>query len=101
VDSGRRVVVYSHHAGNATAIKCLDLGALAHLTKREGPEDLIPAIRAAARGMSYPAPPLSGTDSVPARPHLSPREVEVLRAWFASMAKDGVITLTELNQATL
>ncbi|WP_158853081.1 response regulator transcription factor [Saccharothrix deserti] len=145
VNSGRRVVVYSHHTDNATAIKCLDLGALAYLTKREGPEHLIPAIRAAARGMPYPAPPPSGADDAPSRPRLSPREVEVLRAWFASMSKelvaaklhitvktvdthitrarvkyanvgraartksdlvtraldDGVITLTELNQAAL
>ncbi|ONI91602.1 LuxR family transcriptional regulator [Saccharothrix sp. ALI-22-I] len=145
VDSGRRVVVYSHHADYATAIKCLDLGALAYLTKREGPEHLIPAIRAAARDMPYPTPPLPGTDDAPGKPRLSPREVEVLRAWFASMSKelvaaklhitvktvdtyitrarvkyanvgraartksdlvtraldDGVITLTELNQAAL
>jgi DNA-binding NarL/FixJ family response regulator len=142
VDSGRRVVVYSPHTDHATAIKCVDLGALAYLTKREGPEHLVPAIRAAARGLPYTAPPLSGA---PGKPRLSPREVEVLRAWFASMSKelvaaklhitvktvdthitrarvkyasvgraaptksdlvtraldDGVITLTELNQAAL
>ena len=37
VDSGRRVVVYSQQADNATAVKCLDLGALTYLSKREGP----------------------------------------------------------------
>ena len=114
VDSGRRVVVYSPHADHATAIKCVDLGALAYLTKREGPEHLVPAIRAAARGLPYIAPPLSGTDDAPGKPRLSSREVEVLRA-YASVGRaartksdlvtraldDGVITLTELNQAAL
>ena len=53
VDSGRRVIVYSQHTDDATAIKCVDLGALAYLTKREGPEHLVPAIRAAAQGEPY------------------------------------------------
>lgn len=145
VNSGRRVVVYSPYVDDATAAKCVDLGALAYLTKREGPEDLVPAIRAAARGLPYTAPALSGADEASDKPRLSPREVEVLRAWFASMSKelvaaklhitvktvdthitrarekyarvgraartksdlvtraldDGVITLTELNQAAL
>ncbi|CAM3904994.1 response regulator transcription factor [Kibdelosporangium persicum] len=145
VDSGRRVVVYSPRADHATATKCVDLGALAYLTKREGPEHLVPAIRAAARGLPYTVAPLPGADDAPSKPRLSPREVEVLRAWFASTSKelvaaklhitvktvdthitrarvkyatvgraartksdlvtraldDGVITLTELNQAAL
>ncbi|WP_344837553.1 hypothetical protein [Nonomuraea dietziae] len=51
VDIGRRVIVYSQHTEDAIAIKCVDLGALAYLTKREGlPEHLVPAIRAAAAG---------------------------------------------------
>ncbi|UJW29915.1 response regulator transcription factor [Saccharothrix sp. AJ9571] len=144
VDSGRRVVVYAPHADHATAIKCVRIGALAYLSKQEGPEHFVPAIRAAARGLPYTAPPLSGGGDAPG-PRLSPREVEVLRAWFASMSKqlvaaqlhitvktvdthimrarekyaragrpartksdlisraldDGVITLSELNQAAL
>lgn len=90
VDSGRRVVVYSQHSDDATAIKCVDLGALAYLTKREGQEHLVPAIRAAALGMSYTALALSGAlaaDDAAGRPRLSPREVEVLRAWFACTSK--------------
>ncbi len=87
VESGRRVIVYSQHVDNATALKCIDLGALAYLTKREGPEHLVPAIRAAAQGLSYTAPSLSGAlvaEDDSNRPHLSQRELQVLRAWFAS-----------------
>ncbi|GAB3453011.1 response regulator [Actinophytocola sediminis] len=104
VDSGRRVVVYSQHADNATAIKCIDLGALAYLTKREGPDHLVPAIRAAAQGLPYTAPSLSGAlaaDDAPDRPRLSPRETQVLRAWFASSSKELVATKLHITVKTV
>jgi DNA-binding NarL/FixJ family response regulator len=104
VDSGRRVVVYSQHADNATAIKCIDLGALAYLTKREGQDHLVPAIRAAAHGRGYTAPSLSGAlaaDDAPDRPHLSPRETEVLRAWFASSSKELVAAKLHITVKTV
>jgi DNA-binding NarL/FixJ family response regulator len=103
-DAGRRVVVYSQHADNATAIKCVDLGALAYLTKREGPEHLVPAIRAAAEGDSYTAPSLSGalmSDDTPGRPRLSTREIEVLRAWFASASKRLVAERLRITEKTV
>lgn len=104
VDSGRRVVVYSQHADDATAIKCIDLGALAYLTKREGPDHLVPAMRAAARGMPYTAPSLSGAivaDDTPDRPRLSPREIEVLRSWFASSSKELVAAKLHIGVKTV
>jgi DNA-binding NarL/FixJ family response regulator len=104
VDSGRRVVVYSQHVDNATAIKCIDLGALAYLTKREGPEHLVPAIRAAAQDHAYTAPCLSGAlvaDDDSNRPQLSPREMEVLRAWFASASKELVAAKLHITVKTV
>ncbi|WP_410578369.1 response regulator [Amycolatopsis sp. lyj-108] len=104
VESGRRVVVYSQHADNATAIKCVDLGALAYLTKREGPEHLVPAIRAVADGQAYTAPSLSGAlaaDDAPGRPRLSPREIEVLRAWFAASSKELVAAKLHITVKTV
>lgn len=104
VDSGRRVVVYSQHADDVTAIKCVDLGALAYLTKREGPDYLVPAIRAAAEGRPYTAPSLSGAlaaDEAPDRPRLSPRETEVLRAWFASSSKELVAAKLHITLKTV
>ncbi|MEU3270479.1 response regulator transcription factor [Saccharomonospora sp. NPDC006951] len=104
VDSGRRVIVYSQHADDATAIKCIDLGALAYLTKREGQDHLVPAIRAAARGLPYTAPSLSGAlvaDEGPDRPRLSPREIEVLRAWFASSSKELVAAKLHITAKTV
>jgi DNA-binding NarL/FixJ family response regulator len=104
VDSGRRVVVYSQHADDATAIKCIDLGALAYLTKREGQAHLVPAIRAAADGREYTAPSLSGAlvaDDTPGRPRLSPREAEVLRAWFAASSKELVAAKLHITVKTV
>lgn len=104
VDSGRRVIVYSQHADNATAIRCVDLGALGYLTKREGQDHLVPAIRAAAEGQPYTAPSLSGalmSDDDPGRPRLSPRETEVLRAWFASSSKELVATKLNITVKTV
>ncbi|MFI6299282.1 response regulator [Nonomuraea sp. NPDC050790] len=104
VDSGRRVIVYSQHTEDTIAMKCVDLGALAYLTKREGPEHLVPAIRAAARGEAYTAPSLSGAlvaDDDPGRPRLSQRETEVLRAWFVSASKDLVAAKLNITVKTV
>ncbi|WP_433514870.1 response regulator [Nonomuraea sp. CA-143628] len=104
VDSGRRVIVYSQHTDDATAIKCVDLGALAYLTKREGPDHLVPAIRAAGRGEPYTPPSLSGAliaDDDPGRPRLSQRETEVLRAWFVSSSKELVAAKLNITVKTV
>jgi DNA-binding NarL/FixJ family response regulator len=90
VDSGRRIVVYTQDAHNATAVRCVELGALAYVTKREGPEHLVAAVRAAAAGFAYTPPSLSGAlvaDEDPNRPRLAPQEIAALRAWFASSSK--------------
>ncbi|MFC0528604.1 response regulator [Phytohabitans kaempferiae] len=104
VDAGRRVVVYSQHADSQTVLKCVNLGALAYLTKTEGPDHLVPAIHAAADGRSYTAPSLGGvlvSDDDPSRPHLSQRETEVLRAWFASSSKDLVAAKLNISVKTV
>lgn len=103
VDSGRRVVVYSQHLDNATATKCIGLGALAYLTKREGHEHLVAAIRAAADGHPYTRPSsgaLAGDDDS-ARPRLSSREMQVLRAWFASSSKELVAAKLHITVKTV
>lgn len=104
VDHGRRVVVYSRHTDQATASKCMDLGALAFLTKREGERHLVPAVRAAALGLPYTAPSLGGVpaaDERADRPRLSKRELEVLRAWFACSSKDLVGAKLNISTKTV
>jgi DNA-binding NarL/FixJ family response regulator len=104
VEVGRRVVVYSQCTEEATALKCVALGALAYLTKREGEEHLVPAIRAAAAGRTYTGPVLSGVlvaDQRHVGPMLSPRELEVLRAWFASPSKELVAAKLHISAKTV
>ncbi|MGN9907742.1 response regulator [Phytohabitans sp. LJ34] len=104
VDHGRRVVVYSQHADTRTVLKCVNLGALAYLTKTEGPEHLVPAIQAAADGRPYTAPSLGGVliaDDDPSRPRISQREAEVLRAWFASSSKELVAAKLHISVKTV
>lgn len=104
VDEGRRVVVYSQHADSGTVLRCVNLGALAYLTKTEGPEHLVPAIQAAADGRPYTAPSLGGVliaDDDPSRPRLSHREAEVLRAWFASSSKELVAARLNISVKTV
>jgi DNA-binding NarL/FixJ family response regulator len=104
VDSGRRVIVYAQHFDRAAATRCIDLGALAYVTKRDGREHLVAAIRAAAQGLSHGMPRLSGStgvDAASARPRLSPRELEVLRAWFASTSKDLVAAKLNITAKTV
>lgn len=91
IASGRRVVVYTQDVSNFTMLTCTEIGAHAFVTKTEGKEHLIAAVRRAAAGESYTAPTLGGamvSDSRPNRPLLSTREKEALLAWFASRSKE-------------
>lgn len=53
VEDGRRVVVYSMRSDDEIALQCLEIGALSYLTKAEGADHLVQAVRAAAAGQSY------------------------------------------------
>ncbi|WP_199440841.1 response regulator [Umezawaea beigongshangensis] len=91
--AGRRVVVYSMRADDATALQCLELGALCYLTKAEGEDHLVEAVRAAGHDRPHTPPSLAGAlagDRSDQRPALSAREVEVLVEWFQSESKDFV-----------
>lgn len=103
VEVGRSVVVYAQHADLGTAARWLNLGARACVPKYEGADRLVPAIRAAARGQTCTSPALGRAvlaDSA-ARPELSPRELEVLRAWFASPSKRRVAAELHLSVKTV
>lgn len=93
IEAGRRVVVYSMRDDDETVLRCLELGALSYLTKAEGAEHLLEAVRAAAADRSYTPPSLAGAlagDRSERRPALSARETEVLIEWFQSESKDFV-----------
>jgi DNA-binding NarL/FixJ family response regulator len=104
VEAGRRVVVYSQSADNDTILRCLELGVATYLTKAEGREHLIPALRAAAEDRPYISPALGGAmagDRRADRPALSDREREVLLAWFESDSKHLVAARFGLSAKTV
>ncbi|WP_312858123.1 response regulator transcription factor [Pseudonocardia pini] len=90
VDAGRKVVVYTQFTENSIAVRCIDVGALAYVTKAEAEDHLIDAVRAAAAGQPYTPPTLGGaiaSDTDPRRPVLSIQEITALRVWFTSRSK--------------
>lgn len=98
------MVVYSQHADSDTLMRCIEIGAATYLTKVEGPEHLIAAIRAVADDLPYTPPMLSGAmaaDRRPDRPVLSEREREVLLAWFESDSKNLVARRFHLSTSTV
>ncbi|MFD4672533.1 response regulator [Lentzea sp. NPDC058450] len=105
VEDGRKVIVYSMRSDDEIALLCLEIGALSYLTKAEGADHLVQAVKAAAEGQSYTPPALAGAlagDRSETRPALSPRETEVLVEWFQSESKEFVaqrlnITLSTVN----
>ncbi len=93
VDDGRQVVVYSMRDDTETALTCLEIGAFTYLTKAEGQDHLVDAVRAAAECRPYVAPALAGAmgvDTRRIRPLLAPREIDVLLEWFRCESKDLV-----------
>ncbi|MEE1930433.1 DNA-binding response regulator [Streptomyces sp. TRM 70351] len=89
----RRVLVHAPRGGRTEAQTCLGLGAFTFLTKAEGERPLVAATLAAADGIPYTSPALAamlGGGSRPGRPHLAPREVDVLLSWFRSESKAAV-----------
>ena len=90
VDSGRKVIVYTMREDEDLALACLDLGALAFVTKSEGLDHLVAVIVSAATDRPYLSPALAGAmaaDRRPCHPHLSDREKEVLTQWFQCESK--------------
>lgn len=104
VAAGRRVVVFSGTTDPAVVLDCLDLGALAFLTKAEGRAHLRAAVLLAASDRGYIGPAAAGAmadDPRKRRPRLSPREREVLLSWFRTESKDLVAASLHVTRATV
>ncbi|GAA3847610.1 response regulator transcription factor [Saccharothrix violaceirubra] len=73
-----RVVVLTTYDTDADILRAVEAGAVGYLLKDAAPEDLLDAVRAAARGETVLAPAMV-RKLVVRTPALSPREIEVLR----------------------
>jgi DNA-binding NarL/FixJ family response regulator len=104
VDAGHRVVVYSHLVDDEVILRCLDLGATCYLTKTEGKEHLLDALRAAAADTAHVGPRMAGalsSDRHPGRPNLAAREREALVAWFQTESKELVAERLSVSPTTV
>jgi two-component system, NarL family, nitrate/nitrite response regulator NarL len=101
---GRRVVVYSEHADDATVLAVMDRGAFAFLAKREAREHCVATILAAAANRPYVPPQAAGTmaaDERPDGPVLSDQERTALLLWFQSMSKSAVAARMGIAESTV
>lgn len=93
-------LVFSMHAEDEYAMTALDAGAIGYLQKDSAPDEILTAIRRAAKGLRYVSPALAekllaGTAVHPERlPHdlLSARELAVMQLLSKGMA------LTEISE---
>lgn len=103
-DAGRRVVVYSMRDDHDSILRCLELGASTYVTKAEGEQHLVAAVRAAAANLPYTPPSVAGAmvaDRRPSRPRIAPREREVLVEWFRCESKELVARKLNLSPHTV
>lgn len=101
---GFRVVVFSQHVDGDLVLDCLDRGAVTYLSKHEGREHLVAALRAAGSDRPYVSPTMAlamAQDTRPARPTLSPRELEVVLAWFQTESKSLVAQRLYITTGTV
>ena len=101
---GKRVVVYSEHADDATVLAVMDRGAFAFLAKKEAKEHCLATILAAAADRAYVPPQAAGTMAAndrPGRPALSEQERTALLLWFQSMSKSAVATRMGIAESTV
>jgi DNA-binding NarL/FixJ family response regulator len=101
VDSGRRVIVFSQHAGEDMVRSALDAGASAYVTKQEGPQHLVDAIVATAQDRPAVPPAMAGVMVADQRPQLAPQERTALLLWFQSRSKAAVAERMGIGETTV
>lgn len=105
-DAGARVVVLTSHAEHDRILAALDAGAVGYLLKDGPADELVRAIRAAARGEVPIDPKVAGVlltrRSAPdPLDGLSPREVEVLALVRAGLPNKLIARRLEITERTV
>ena len=104
-----RVLVLSAHSDEAYVTGLLSAGATGYVLKDEGPESLVGAIRAVARGESWLSQRIAGQLArraiAPRHPEsseaLSEREREVLRHLALGLPNDGIADALFISKRTV
>ena len=103
---GTRVVVFTSFSDRERIVRALDAGAIGYLLKDAEPEEILAAIRAAARGESPLAPRaaaelLADRQARPSRVELTAREREVLRLVVDGMANKQIGRRLGISEKTV
>ncbi len=102
--SGSSVIVFSRLTSPEVILRCLDAGARCYLTKSEGRDHLLEAVRRACDNESYIGPAMAEAlhrRNAVGRVTLSEREREVLMAWLRTESKDEVGRILHIAPATV
>ncbi|HVS01271.1 MAG TPA: response regulator transcription factor [Thermoanaerobaculia bacterium] len=103
------VVVLSIHPAEQYAMQCLKIGAAAYLNKRNAPEELVEAVRAAAAGRRYLAPEMAerlleeadDADDTLAHEKLSRREYQVMSLIASGKTVGEIARILDLSVKTV
>lgn len=103
---GTRVVVFTSFSDRERIVQALDAGAIGYLLKDAEPEEILAAIRAAARGESPLAPRaaaelLADRKSRPPTVELTGRELEVLRLVVDGLANKQIARRLGISEKTV
>jgi DNA-binding NarL/FixJ family response regulator len=101
-----RVVVFTSFSDRERIVRALDAGAIGYLLKDAEPEEILGAIRAAARGESPLAPRaaaelLADRKSRPPTVELTGRELEVLRLVVDGLANKQIARRLGISEKTV
>jgi DNA-binding NarL/FixJ family response regulator len=103
---GTRVVVFTSFSDRERIVRALDAGAIGYLLKDAEPEEILAAIRAAARGESPLAPRaaaelLADRKTRPPTVELTARELEVLRLVVDGLANKQIARRLGISEKTV
>jgi DNA-binding NarL/FixJ family response regulator len=103
-EAGPAVVVHSMVTSDEVILSSLDAGAATYVSKADGRDHLLDALRSVGNGDGYVAPRMAAAlrrSLSKGRLALSERERQVLVAWFTTESKDHVGNLLHIAPATV
>jgi DNA-binding NarL/FixJ family response regulator len=98
------VLILTTYSTDADILAAVEAGATGYLLKDAPPEELVSAVRAAARGETVLAPPVAARllgRVRSGRPTLSPRETEILELLAEGLANRQISKRLFISEATV